>query len=90
MYEKSIVIRNSSGLHARPASKFIACAKGFNSKITIRRTGGEENVNAKSVIMLLSLGLSQGESVQICAEGEDEVQAVDTLIGLIDSGLGET
>jgi phosphocarrier protein HPr len=90
MYGKSTVIKNHSGLHARPASEFIACAKGFHSKITIRRADGGESVNAKSIVLLLSLGLGRGERVEICAIGEDEVEAVDALVELIDSGFGET
>lgn len=89
MYKKSTVIKNCSGLHARPASEFIACAKRFSSKITIHRTNDEENANAKSIVLLLSLGLGQGESVEISATGEDEAQAVEALIELIDSGFGE-
>ncbi len=90
MYEKTTTIKNHSGLHARPASQFIACAKGFKSKVTISRINGKEGVNAKSIIMLLSIGLGKGESVNISADGDDEVQAVDTLVKLIESGFGET
>lgn len=89
MYKKSTLIKNCSGLHARPASEFIACAKKFNSKISIVRKDKDESINAKSIVLLLSLGLSKGEHVEICATGEDEVQSVDTLINLIDSGFGE-
>ena len=90
MYKKSTLIKNSSGLHARPASEFIACAKGFTSKISIGRKDSEKKVNAKSIILLLSLGLSKGEVVEISATGEDEAQSVDTLIDLINEGFGET
>lgn len=89
MYQKSIAIKNHSGLHARPASEFINCAKKFKSKITIGRANGEEKVNAKSIVLLLSLGLSQGETVEINASGEDEKEAVDALVALIDSGFDD-
>lgn len=89
MYQKSVVIKNSSGLHARPASEFINCAKKFKSKITIGRTNGEEKVNAKSIVLLLSLGLSQGETVELNASGEDEREAVDALVDLIDFGFDD-
>ena len=89
MYQKTTMIKNPSGLHARPASEFIACAKKFNAKIAIGRTNEEEKVNAKSMVLLLSLGIGQGESVVICADGEDEVEAVDALVALIDSGFNE-
>lgn len=57
MYQKTTMIKNPSGLHARPASEFIACAKKFNAKIAIGRTNEEEKVNAKSMVLLLSLGI---------------------------------
>ncbi len=89
MYTKNTKIINRTGLHARPASDFVACAKTFRSKILIKRTGGEDEVDAKSIVMLLSLGLSQGEGIAISAQGEDEARAVDTLIDLVNSAFGE-
>jgi phosphocarrier protein HPr len=89
MYQKATVIKNCSGLHARPASEFIACAKKYNSKIMIGRADDKEIVNAKSIVLLLSLGLSQGDSVAISAIGEDEAEAVNALVELIDFGFGE-
>lgn len=90
MYKKEAMIKNSSGLHARPASEFVTVAKGFQSKITVCRCGDESRVgNAKSIIILLSLGLCQGEHIELCAQGPDEEIAVDTLVDLIDSGFGE-
>lgn len=84
-------IINSSGLHARPATDFVNTAKKFQSKIMIRSTEESEDsaVNAKSVVLLLTLGLGPGTEVEITASGEDEAEAVNSLIALIDSGLGE-
>ena len=89
MYSKRTVIKNKTGLHARPASEFIAMASKFQSRITIKKLSADEDANAKSIVMLLSLGLAQGEEVEIVAKGEDEVEAVDKLIALIDSKFGE-
>ncbi len=89
MYSKRTVIKNKTGLHARPASGFIAMAGKFQSRITIKKLSEDEDANAKSIVMLLSLGLAQGEEVEIVAKGEDEVEAVDKLIALIDSKFGE-
>ncbi|MEG1391099.1 MAG: HPr family phosphocarrier protein, partial [Angelakisella sp.] len=80
---------NSTGLHARPASDFIGCASKFKSKIVIKKISDEEEANAKSIVMLLSLALGQGEEVEITAKGEDEVEAVDALVALINSKFGE-
>ena len=89
MYSKRTVIKNKTGLHARPASEFIAMASKFQSRITIKKLSEDEDANAKSIVMLLSLGLAQGEEVEIVSKGEDEVEAVDKLIALIDSKFGE-
>ncbi len=89
MYVKNTKIVNRSGLHARPASDFVTCARKFQSKIRIKRAGEDNEVDAKSIVMLLSLGLSLGEEVVIGAQGEDEVGAVDALIRLVDSAFGE-
>lgn len=91
MYTRQTTIANATGLHARPASDFIAAANKFASDITIRRLTGEdtEEANAKSIVHLLTLGLSQGEDVEISADGGDEKTAVDSLIALIDSKFGE-
>lgn len=85
MYAKEVTITNPTGLHARPASEFVQAASKFKSNITIRRVDQESTAtaNAKSILILLSLGLVSGATVEIAAEGEDEVEAVDTLCGLI-------
>ena len=90
MYTKITQIKNPTGLHARPTSYFVACAGKFKSRIFIKRNGiDEDEVDAKSIVMILSLGLAQGEEIQISARGEDEASAVDALISLVESGFGE-
>lgn len=91
MYSKITTVKNPTGLHARPAAELVAAAKKFKSSIKIRTISDENKVpvNAKSIIMLLSLGAGQGSQVEILAEGEDEKEAVDSLIKLIDGGFGE-
>lgn len=85
MYIKDTVIQNKTGLHARPASVFIDKAKKYASKITIENldTPEEGAVSAKSIMMLLTLGLACGTNVRITANGTDEVEAVDGLVELI-------
>ncbi len=89
MYEKTATIVNPTGLHARPASDFIACAKQFSSRIRIRRQGDEKSADAKSIIALLCLALKQGTVVELAATGEDEQAAVEALKALIEGGFGE-
>lgn len=84
-------VKNSSGLHARPAADFVGTAKTFQSAVTIRVADrpADTAVNAKSIIRLLSLEIVKGTRVEISAEGTDESNAVDALVSLIDSGFGE-
>lgn len=83
MYSQKVIITNPTGLHARPASLFVKTANKFNSKITLKKQ--DKEVDAKSIIGLLSLGVSKGSEVTIMAEGEDEKTAVDALIDLVKS-----
>lgn len=85
------IVKNASGLHARPASDFVVKAKAFQSAVTIRGANrpADTAVNAKSIVRLLSLGIVKGTRVEIAADGPDEREAVDALVALIDSGFGE-
>ncbi|MEG2677540.1 MAG: HPr family phosphocarrier protein, partial [Oscillospiraceae bacterium] len=78
-------------MHARPASEFSEAASKFTSKIKIVNLSDPESeqVNAKSVVFILTLGAGKGSEIEITASGEDEQEAVDSLIAFIDSGLGE-
>ena len=79
MYSKQITIQNKSELHARPATDFISQAGKFKAQIVIQRVGEESKADGKSIIMLLELGLAQGEEIILSADGEDEKKAVETL-----------
>lgn len=89
MTKANTIVKNPTGLHARPASDFVNCAKNFTSKIIVKKIGEETEVNAKSIIMLLSLAVKQGEEVSIIANGKDEEEAIETLLSLVDSGFSE-
>ncbi len=90
MIVKEAVILNPSGLHARPAATFVAAAGKFSSKIRIRNLDTNSGpVNAKSILMLLSLAMGRGVRVELSADGPDEAEAMETLVGLIKSGCGE-
>ena len=89
MYVKKTVIANQTGLHARPAAEFVALAGKFKSRITLRRLDNHKEANAKSIVFVLSLGLAKDTHVEIAAIGEDEVEAVDALVNLLETGLRE-
>ena len=85
MYTKEIVVQNQVGLHARPATFFIQKANEFKSTVWIAKE--ERKVNAKSLLGVLSLGITGGTQVTISAEGTDETEAVDNLVDLISSNF---
>ena len=87
MYEKKATVMKAVGLHARPATFLIQKANEFRCSIWIEKD--DRRVNAKSLLGVLSLGVAQGATVSIIADGSDEVQAVDTLCNLVNSDFEE-
>lgn len=87
MCEKSVTVENKTGLHARAAAVLVQTANKFESEIFIEKEG--KKINAKSIMGVMSLAVSQGSQILITAEGEDEKEAVDELVELIDSKFGE-
>jgi len=87
MFIKEVTVLNQVGLHARPATFFIQKANEYKSLISIARD--ERKVNAKSLLGVLSLGITKGITVSISAEGEDEQEAVEGLVELITSNFAE-
>ncbi|MGP1673641.1 MAG: HPr family phosphocarrier protein [Candidatus Limnocylindrales bacterium] len=90
MRDVEILMTNPSGLHARPATLFTEAAAGFTSKITVENLSrGKGPVDAKSILMVLTAGVSSGHRIRLVADGIDETEAIDALVELIDTGLGE-
>jgi phosphocarrier protein len=87
MYNKEATIVNQVGLHARPATFLIQKANEFKCSVWIEKD--ERRVNAKSLLGVLSLGIVQGETVNVIGDGPDEVAAVNTLCDLIASEFSE-
>jgi phosphocarrier protein len=87
MTEATTSIENKTGIHARPASVFVQTASKFKSKVQLKAKG--KTVDAKSILMIMSMGLVKGTEVTICADGPDEADAVAALKKLIDDKFGE-
>ena len=87
MVSKEIVVQNQVGLHARPATFFIQKANEYTSSIWISKD--ERKVNAKSLLGVLSLGITRGTAITICAEGADEEAAIEGLASLVESNFAE-
>lgn len=70
-------ITNPTGLHTRPGTEFVRLAKTFESGVEIQK--GEKTANAKSLVKMLKIGISQGDVIEIAVEGPDEEQAIASL-----------
>ena len=81
MYTQNVTINNEVGLHARPATFFIQKANEFKSSIWVESE--DRKVNAKSLLGVLSLGITKGLTITIIADGPDEEDAVNNLVDLI-------
>ena len=87
MTEQTITIVNRAGIHARPAAVIVQAAKDFNANIYFEK--GRDRINAKSIMGILTLAATYGTELKIIAEGEDEKQAVETLVHLFESKFEE-
>ena len=87
MISRSVTIKNSVGLHARPATFFLQKANSYKCSIWVEKE--DCRVNAKSLLGVLSLGIVQGTVINLIADGNDEAAAIDGLVALVDGGFAE-
>lgn len=87
MVNKEIEIINKLGLHARAAAKLVSLASKFTSEVQLQKNNQE--VNAKSIMGVMMLAASQGTRLELFVSGEDEQEALDAIIELINDRFGE-
>ena len=87
MISRSVVINNSVGLHARPATFFVQKANCYKCSVWVEKE--DCRVNAKSLLGVLSLGISKGSEITLIADGADEADAILGLAALIDGEINE-
>ncbi|PYG87923.1 phosphocarrier protein [Ruminiclostridium sufflavum DSM 19573] len=87
MISQKITITNPSGLHLRPAGLLAGIASKCNSEITI--ICGQNRINAKSVINIMTAGIKKGTEIEVACNGHTEEQDLKTIIAAIAGGLGE-
>ncbi len=85
MTETTLTLQNETGLHSRPADLFVRTAKLYASTITVQK--GEKTSDAKNIIKVILLNVSQGQEVTLRADGPDEQEAIDDLRTLIESNF---
>jgi phosphocarrier protein HPr len=81
MIEKEVSVKNSSGLHARPATLLVKKASSFKSDVSIEYNGKKANV--KSLIGVLSLAVTKDAVIKVIASGDDEALAVEEIVKLV-------
>lgn len=88
MVERTFTLTNATGLHARPASVFVQTVQKFaGTDVFVRK--GEREVNARSLLSVLSLGVGSGESITIRCQGPQANEALEALAALVEGGFGE-
>ena len=85
-----ITVNHPVGLHLRPAAQFVQTASKYESEVTVANITKESAaVNAKSMLLVLTLGVSQGHEIEIIVDGADEQDAVAALKDLVGNNFGE-
>ncbi len=74
MIRKTITVKLTAGLEARPIAMLVQVASQYDSKIYVET--GTKRVNAKSIMGMMTLGISVGEEVTVTADGADEEKAI--------------
>jgi phosphoenolpyruvate-protein phosphotransferase/dihydroxyacetone kinase phosphotransfer subunit len=82
-------VRNEIGLHARPAARFVATARGFDADVRVAKAGGGDPVSARSLTGLVSLGARLGDTLVVTASGPTAAEAVAALEALAAEGFGD-
>ena len=83
----STKIINKQGMHARASAKFVSLAAHYKSDLTLGRNG--QHANGKSIMGIMMLAAGKGTQVDLAVDGEDEDQALEALLALINNRFGE-
>lgn len=86
--EERVLVVNELGLHARPAAKIAQVAQSFEAEVALR--AGDAEVDAKSILDILTLSAAKGAEVQVTAAGQDAPKAVRAICALFESRFGES
>ncbi len=87
MIVKDVVVKNRAGLHTRPAAAVVKLASRFKSDFFIEMQGTQ--INAKSIIGVMSLAAPKGTKLTLKLDGEDAEEAARQLVEFFDQGFGE-
>jgi len=81
MAERTVVVTNETGLHARPAASLVQFVKNYPGEVTIIKE--DKQANAKSIFNVMSLGIAKGTEIKLIVEGDDEEKFADELVEFV-------
>jgi len=84
---RKVTIVNRKGLHARPAAEFVKLASRFKSKIRVKNA--DKDIDGKSIMGVMMLAAAKDSQIEIFAEGDDELNAIESLADLVSRGFEE-
>ncbi len=87
MVEKTVIVQNRAGVHARPAALIAQTANKFAAESFMTKDGME--INAKSIMGVITMAAAYNSSIIIRSEGSDESEALDALCNLFDTKFEE-
>lgn len=83
MISAQITITNPTGLHTRPGQRFVTKSKEFECDILVKKDG--KDASGKSLLKLLKLGISEGNTIELICDGSDEELALNELIKFVEA-----
>lgn len=89
MLKKEFTVGCKQGFHLRPAQALMEAATAFSSTVMLQKNGTDTEVDAKSILGLMSLGLGYGQAVTITTNGSDEAEAMKAVGHLFETNFGE-
>lgn len=87
MLQQTVTIRNKLGLHARAAAKLVNTAGRYESSVVLQN--GEKSADAKSIMGIMMLAAAQGTELELTVDGDDETEALESVVSLFDDLFGE-
>ncbi|WP_182057472.1 HPr family phosphocarrier protein [Pantoea sp. ME81] len=87
MLSQIVTVKNSTGIHARPAAQLAKALKGHDCRVTLRYEG--KDVNASSMMNIMRAGIKAGGSVEVVCEGGDEAGVLHQVVTMFDQRFGE-
>ncbi len=87
--ERIVTVSNKYGLHARASTVLVKTATQYESDVRLGREGGDDFVDAKSILGIMSMGAECGANLYLKVDGDDAAAALDAIISLFDRKFGE-